>query len=143
MEAETTAFHHRRTGASHSGAVDSARVTQPDVLASAQYENVRQTKILEPEKSLMLAILEDAVRCFQENHNARCGNRKRLFGEAQRWIFQPSSDWVFSFENVCAVLGFDPQYVRCGLRRWKERDLAKQCVTSPWKPVALRSGTHG
>ncbi len=40
---------------------------QPDTLLSAQYfENFRRTTFLEPEKRLMLAILEDAIKCFQE-----------------------------------------------------------------------------
>ena len=35
-------------------------------------------------------------------------------------------DWLFSFTNICEVLGFDPQYVRRGLMRWKETKLAER-----------------
>lgn len=42
-----------------------ASLFQPDTLAAAQYfDNLRRTTILEPEKRLMLAVLEDAVSCF-------------------------------------------------------------------------------
>ena len=37
---------------------------------------------------------------------------------------EEGSDWLFSFENICEVLGFDPQYVRQGLVRWKRKKLA-------------------
>jgi hypothetical protein len=38
----------------------------PDTLLSAQYfENLRRKTPIEPEKRLMLAVLEDAVNCFQ------------------------------------------------------------------------------
>jgi hypothetical protein len=137
MEGRTTAFHHRPAGADRSGTDDFVGVTQPDVLASAQYEHIRRTKILEPEKSLMLAILEDAVRCFQEHHSARCGNTGRIFRDAQLWLFASSDDWVFSFENICATLGLDPQYIRRGLRSWRAQALANE------HGLPLRCGTHG
>jgi hypothetical protein len=116
---------------------------QRDVVVPAQYLDAQPARTLEPEKTLMLAVLEDAVRCFQENHAARCGNRKRIFQNAHEWLFKPNNDWVFSFENVCAVLGFDPKYIRRGLRGWKEKELVKERAAPPWKPLPLSSGTHG
>jgi hypothetical protein len=99
---------------------------EPDTLLPEQYFEDRRGKTLEPEKKLVLAILEDAIRSFQENHLARCGRSKSLFDEAQRWIFEARSDWIFSFENICSVLGFDPGYIRRGLVRWKEKEFSKQ-----------------
>lgn len=95
---------------------------QPDILLPAQYfENFRTKTSLEPQKKLMLAVLEDAVRCFQDNVTAQSGKRKKLFDEAEEWILEENSDWLFSFENICEVLGFDPQYIRQGLLRSKEQ----------------------
>ena len=31
---------------------------------------------------------------------------------------EADGDWVFSFENICEALGFNPAYVRKGLLRW-------------------------
>ena len=31
--------------------------------------------------------------------------------------------WLFSFQNICDVLGLDADYLRRGLRVWKERAL--------------------
>jgi hypothetical protein len=99
---------------------------QPDTLLSAQYSrNLRRRTILEPEKRLMLAVLEDAVNCLRTNVVARTKQQRRLFRETEDWILEPGHDWVFSFENICAILGFDPQYVRQGLLRLKEKRLPK------------------
>ena len=99
---------------------------QPDVLLPTQYwETVTRKHRLEPEKKLMLAVLEDAVWCFQDNVMARSGKRKKLFDEAEEWILEENSDWLFSFESTCEVLGFNPQYVRQGLLRWKEKKTPK------------------
>ena len=97
---------------------------QPDTLLPAQYfETFRRKSHLEPEKRLMLAVLEDAVACFQKYLLARDGRGRAMFGEAEQWILEEESDWLFSFENICEVLGFNPRYVRGGLVRWKEATL--------------------
>ncbi|PYJ71936.1 MAG: hypothetical protein DME76_00210 [Verrucomicrobia bacterium] len=117
-----------------------ASLFQPDTLLSAQYFDDRRRKApLEPVKRLMLAILEDAINCFQDNHRARCGKSKRLFDEAREWIFGVS-DWVFGFENICSALGFEPQYIRAGLLRWKEKELAKHPSAGLWKKQRSASG---
>jgi hypothetical protein len=142
MKAKMTPFLYRSAESRRSGAETSATVMQPDIVAAAHYSDDRRAKTLEPERNLMLAVLEDAVRCFQENYSAACGNRKRIFNDAQRWIFQPNDDWIFSFENVCAALALDPQYLRRGLTHWKEHELTKQPTARLWGPAVLRSGTH-
>lgn len=99
-----------------------ASLFQPDTLLSAQYfDNLRRKMLLEPEKRLMLAILEDGVHCYRDNLNATRGKRKRHFDDAAAWIVATDGDWIFSFENVCETLGLNPQYLRQGLLRWKER----------------------
>jgi hypothetical protein len=98
---------------------------QPDsLLATHYFETLRKT-ILEPEKRLMLAILEDAIHCFQDNLFTRNVRGKRLFEEAEEWIVEADGDRVFSFENICEALGFNPAYVRQGLLRWMENKLPK------------------
>jgi hypothetical protein len=95
---------------------------QPDILLSAQYfDNFRRQRVLEPEKDLMLAILEDAVRCFQDNVLAQERRKKALFDEAEEWILETDRDWIFSFESVCETLGLDPRAVRQALLRLKRK----------------------
>jgi len=79
---------------------------EPDTLLSAQYfENCRRKTLLEPEKSLMLGVLDDAVNCFQENLLAKSGRGRKLFDEAEEWTLDEARDCIFSFENICEVLG--------------------------------------
>jgi hypothetical protein len=100
----------------------------------AQFFDDRRSKtLLEPEKRLMLAILKDAIHCFQDNHSARHGKKKRLFDNVQRWFFAASSGWVFDFDNICSVLGFNPDYFRKGLVRWMEKELSKRRSAPLWK----------
>jgi hypothetical protein len=99
-----------------------ASLFQPDTLLSDQYfENLRRKTFFEPEKRLMLAVLEDAIRYYQDNWFSRNSKRKRIFDETEEWILTPDSDWVFSFEHVCETLGLSPAYLRRGLLRWKQR----------------------
>jgi len=93
---------------------------QPDMLITAQYlETIRRKSHLEPEKSLMLAVLEDAVFCFQKNLFAPTNNKKALFHEAEDWILEEECEWLFSFENICETLGINPRYLQKGLMDWK------------------------
>lgn len=111
-----------------------ASLFQPDTLVSAEYfETLRRKACLEPEKRLMLAILEDAIQCFQDHVSARNQTSKKLFEEAEEWILEGGDDWIFSFENVCEVFGFDPHYMRQGLIRWKEKKLPKHTTANAWE----------
>src|ERR1700747_1527968 len=107
---------------------------QPDSLLSAHYfETLRRKTLLEPEKRLMLAILEDAIHCFQDNLLTQNVRSRRLFEEAEQWIVEADGDWIFSFENICEALGFNPAYLREGLLGWMKKKLTKHCKrTSPW-----------
>jgi hypothetical protein len=99
---------------------------QPDSLLSAHYfGTLRRKTFLEPEKRLMLALLEDAIHCFQDNLLTQNVRSRRLFEEAEEWIVEVDGDWVFSFENICEALGFNPAYVRQDLLRWVANKLPK------------------
>jgi len=84
---------------------------------------------LDPEKRLMLAVLEDAVYCYQAfAFSSGYKNRGRqLFREAREWFFGKDNFELFSFENICLEFNWDHNWVRLGLRRWLEAaKLAKQ-----------------
>ena len=104
------------------------RVTQSLELSPQYLEAVCRKADLEAEQKLMLAVLEDAVTCFQKYFTARDRIGTSLFREAEEWILlQEKSDWLFSFDNVCENLGLNPGYIREGLLRWqhfrlRERD---------------------
>jgi hypothetical protein len=128
MEWETS--EHDKEAIGLTAAEKIASLFQPDTLLAAQYfANLRRRTLLEPEKRLMLAVLEDAIHCFQDHLLAASGRKRRVFKEAQDWIAEMSADSIFSFENVCETLGLNPAYVRQGLLRWKEKKL-EGCANS-------------
>ena len=100
-------------------------VFQPDVLIREQFLSTYVRKFpLEPEKILMLAVLQNAVSCFQENFAARERRKRQLFLETHDWIVSEDRIYPYSFENICDALGFAPSYMRRGLMKWKEELLA-------------------
>src|SRR5262245_27523997 len=102
-----------------------ASLFQPDVLLADQFsENFRRKIPLEPEKALLLAVLDDGVRCFQDNVFPQNKKKQILFDEAREWLFSDESNGGFAFVSISAELGFDPNYIRRGLRRWYERVLS-------------------
>jgi|SRR4030095_596135 hypothetical protein len=102
-----------------------ALLFQPDVLLAEQYiDNFRRKVPLEPERALLLAVLDDAVRCFQDNVLPQNKKKQMLFDEAQEWLFSDEANGIFSFVSICTLFGLDPGYIRRGLRQWQEQALA-------------------
>ena len=100
-------------------------VFQPDVLVSSEYLATYQRKFhLDPERLLMLAVLEDAVVCFQDNIAATCNRKQVLYRDAEQWVLDSDNSYLSSFENVCEALGYDAGYLRQGLLRWRDDALA-------------------
>jgi hypothetical protein len=93
---------------------------EPDVLAASQFDAViRSSHMPDPERRLMVAILEDAVSCLSKDPRRCPRQQRKSFDEAHSWINANDGDgWVFSFTNVCETLGLDPNYLRRGLNRW-------------------------
>ncbi len=107
---------------------------QPDTFLPAQYlETIRRENHLDPEKMLMLAVLEDGVICFQKYISTRDEREKRLLSEAEEWLLmeQNGEDWLFSFDNVCETLGLNPGYIREGLLRLRQHRLRERDQVRP------------
>jgi hypothetical protein len=97
---------------------------EPDTLLPIQYfEAMRRKHLLEGEKRLILSVLEDAVECFMKCIDSATNKGQRLFRDADEWINLEDKRWVFSFDNVCEMLDINAEYMRGGLRRWKEKKL--------------------
>ena len=56
----------------------------------------------------MHAILEEAIKTYRLHVSTKSKREHKLFLEAELWIMDRNDDWLFSFENVCEVLGLDP-----------------------------------
>jgi hypothetical protein len=109
---------------------------EPDVLLPVQYFDLLRRKApIEPEKRLMWAVLEDAVECYRRHVGDGKGKPNGEFDEVESWILDPDGDWFFSFENICATLGIDADYLRRGLLALKEKFLAAQPANRPEHPI--------
>lgn len=116
------------------------KLFQPDTVLAPQFFATlrRQGPSKRGEWQLVVAVLEDAINCFQKHFLARDNYGQRLFREAYEWMMvspgtPPSDDDApaFTFEYICEVLGLDPDYIRRGLQHWREQQLAKGVACIP------------
>jgi hypothetical protein len=97
-----------------------------DAAAQGQYlDSFRRSEYLEPEKTLLLALLEDAIHRYRKFAAVRSRAGRQQFREAEEWLMGGGDGGVFAFDNVCEYLGLDPEYVRRGLRESQERALGE------------------
>jgi hypothetical protein len=87
----------------------------PDIVVPVQFFNNTVTDC--PEKRLMLAVLCDAVSTLGRLQDVDSPKARRQVLDIEEWIAgEDGDDWPFSFERVCVALGFDPDYIRRGIR---------------------------
>lgn len=97
----------------------------PDTLVPAQYfDRMGTDAAFQPEKRLMLAVLEEAIATFQRHALSETRRSQRMVEEVEEWI-AGGHEWPFSFANICAALDLDPEYLRAGMTRWKENERRK------------------
>jgi hypothetical protein len=134
-----------------------ARLTIPDVLTPVQYyEGVRaQHPEAQGMKRLVLAVLEDALRCLQTHAQSRKPAHRKAFGEAESWILDRRAQGPFAFVSICEALGIQPDHLREGIRKWRvqlsngldSRHLQRRAAVRRSEPtgssVRRRSGRSG
>jgi hypothetical protein len=118
-----------------------AGLFEPDVLLPAQFfAAFRRAGGLERERLLMLAVLEDAIDCYQKYAHSRDPRGRSIFEEAEEWVASGDRSWLFSFENICDTLEINADYVRRGLRDWKASGRERRKVVH--LPTAELAGDH-
>ena len=80
---------------------------------------------MQPEKRLMLAVLEDAIATLQRTAGRTRRAAVREHDEARAWLASDDASWPYAFLNVCHVLGYEPGYLRNGLRTWLDGGRAR------------------
>jgi hypothetical protein len=100
-----------------------ARLTIPDVLTPEQYYGGVRTQHPETHamKRLMLAVLEDALRCLQTYAESRNPANRQVFGEVETWILDRGAQGPFAFVSICEALAIQPDHLRDGIRKWRVR----------------------
>lgn len=119
MSLPMTTTHH----ASPTGRTTRNHPFAPDVLLPEQFHGPESAAAKSSgERSLMLAVLEDGIRCFQEFSRDHRVGPQMLGRQAQRWIESTSADWPFAFNNVCEFLDLDPDHLRQAVLRSRAED---------------------
>ena len=90
---------------------------EADILATEDFVRVHRSRPLSPEHGLMVAVLEVALADYQRCWKVRDKKSMERFADAQAWILESNSEWIFSFVNCCEALGIEPDYLRQGLLR--------------------------
>ncbi len=99
-----------------------ARILEPDIFLPSQfYGSGGLSRKLEGEKRLMIAILKDAVECLEKYREARTGVGRVQYQNAIEWVEDTGTEWLFSFTNICDLLGFDAHYLRTVLLKRENR----------------------
>jgi hypothetical protein len=107
-------------------AIDDEERVQPDTLLPAQ---LLRPSAYHPERALVGALLLDGIDCFLKHYEATTAQHRRLFEEAEEWIFGTDSNAAFSFADVSDVLSIDPDCLRTALSRWRARQSTRPNAT--------------
>ncbi len=113
-----------------------AELFAPDfVLPEQFFDGARRDSYISGEKALMLAVLEDGIRCFQEHLRNPRSNPRLLSRQAEEWITAVDYEWPFSFVNICETLSINPSALRDALLTWKKKRLEQMGLdTGPTPP---------
>jgi hypothetical protein len=89
---------------------------QEDVSLPAQYWETfsRSGGDLAPEKRLLIAVLEEAIKSYR----TLVFSGGRRLAEVEAWIWSDDNRYAFSFRSICDVLGLSATRVRQSLRTW-------------------------
>jgi hypothetical protein len=91
-----------------------------DTMLPAQFWSALADPRTEPEKRLMVAVLEEAISLVV-NGAARDGERGAAMREAERWLASDDRAGPFAFASICDVLDLDAGRVRQALNGWQRR----------------------
>jgi hypothetical protein len=95
-----------------------------DLLPQQIFSGLFEAAEVEGERRLVIAVLEDAVHCFQRYALASDAQGQDRFREAEEWLMEPDTGAMISFEYICEIYGFDAESIRARLRRWREARIA-------------------
>ena len=82
---------------------------------------VTQRGETQPLRRLMVAVVREAIGCFQRYSLDSTHRGQRLFKDAERWLMVDDTLAPLRFVDICDLLGLDAGYVRRCLREWVAR----------------------
>jgi hypothetical protein len=111
----------------------------------SQYNDLirRRSFVLDGERRLLWAVLDDAIRCYLANLKCSSPTRRNAFEEVSRWFHAAprahKPDALFAFQSICDLLGLDASCLLARLEAARFRTLAmRRHSRSPRPPVHRR-----
>ena len=92
-----------------------------DAVRPAQFFAALVDPRSEPERRLMVAVLEEAISAMLSGAASANEERRASAREAERWFASDSRGWPFAFCTLCDVLGLEVDRVRQVIAGWRER----------------------
>ena len=96
-----------------------------NILPTQYYWALRHRTGLDGERKLMFAVLEDGVRCYLKNMDAKSRRQRILFFEVRNWMKAEGNNGPFSFELLCHEFGMESSRVRNALEGRRRLALAQ------------------
>ena len=107
--------------------LDASAETFGAIILPVQYwTSVKGSKLVEGERHLLLAVLDDAVRCYLGNMKPRSRQQRLTFVEARDWFYpgrKAQSRAPISFQSICDLLGIEAEAFRGRLNSISVGDL--------------------
>ncbi len=95
---------------------DQTEIAEVTVLPVQFVDRTFRTAELQPERQLQLAVLADAATTYARSGAATTERERRILAELEEWFAEDLATGPFSFVGICDSLGFDPAYIRRGIR---------------------------
>jgi hypothetical protein len=98
------------------------------VMLPVQYLRRPDKRLAEPQKRLMLAVLQTVLDDCQGTAARRASGQgsppdRRAYLQAKAYLDSRDRTWPFSFENICEAVGLDADGLRRGLRTHPDQAL--------------------
>jgi len=113
-------------------------VPLPDVTTLSWFQSLYKSQVIEPERRLLLAILEDAIKVVKDGPQ---NNRKAVpYRETVDWFLDDNPDWPFSFIYICDAFDIPASNIRKKLNLHGAKTYHPPKVGRPKKTPAASSG---
>ena len=81
------------------------------ILPMQYFDPIKRRKVLDGERQLLFAVLQEAVRTYLTNMNGQSRERRIRFVEVRSWFYSPTDrQGLFAFESICDLLEIDSAF---------------------------------
>ncbi len=120
---------------------DGLRREDLGLLAQEPGGGSKATGLAPGERALMLAVLEDGIRCFLGMVHYDRTNPQILARQAEYWLRLDDWESPFSFNNICEALGLDFAVTRATILGWQ--NASKEVLESHIRLLHIEAAGNG